>query len=1455
MLRADQQPSSSIPHLKPLPQLFARNCQHCHHCRPRFRLESAGDGCNSPTLHLAAIMTAVAHSPAFQPTLDTPGQIPIASLSPSSLDDSSHILALVVLVWPYSSSTETLALLLADPDIRKRKSKGQVKVVFRHGCAREVARTKVGIGDVVKLGLDGCEWTETGEAVSTPGKKIEWDLEYRRRVVLQILRGGEFQSGVNYTANESTATITNGTNGVVNGTYSPRPLLNGVNHRTPSTIQVPYLTPQKSLRTAGRPTFVDVAFDLAAEDDGYVPGQGRKRTKFARNSGAWSFVDTEEEVKEATVQLSDGQEIEQQPTPRSEETDLTVARADDAALSEDNVERAGDAVLDGISRASHGPIHAKPVDMLSPTRITDHRSSPLASPTAVMGPPLTPRKALRLQLGNSDVDGLQESPRSDATTTPRILPIPSPGLPLVSPLIQRTGAEVCYFPLFTPDLSELASSSTGSPANFAASPNLEVVTESPISEDVPISEGLSGSLQTPASGTETEATKLSEHAEITKVISATNGATGNFGHEEAQLSLLTGTPSIQDYNSSPDSAPATGKPQAVTQVIEIEEEDEDMYGASSEVTKLNTTNNVLPPTTEPLLSPLDVLEQFLRMSPVSTADTFTVPESYEARTLRSASLQQITVDMADGSSQRAQTPGLAAQKRSPIAYPELQSPFLQNRDHPSISSSSSRRSSNYHSRIQSLDGIGHEQGPFAEYISHLSHLSAIATNAPQFTAGQILPTNAPDQILPTNEPDNGLSVCTELPAQTTHATELLPVVPNHGVAEKVPEQPNEAAVFEPTQETTGLGNRLNRKSSDTDHDELSQLQEIQLQLLTPDLSQMQHFSPEPQREPIVEQAAAENTLPSPQYTQEVDENVNSREAHPSDIRVIGERPTTALSARNEGTMMGIFGKRFPQIWENETPEVQQEESETATQEPPLQAVVQQELPEESMTEKAVLSMAPDDLNVQTDTTTPRRISQRLSARKSVMANNVSSPYFTPRKAHREASSSPTRKENIRFPTPERVSLQSSPILENSNAPALDASSYSANLNSVSPSLGSKRPVSRRHTGLVTPLAYYAHLSSLHEHFGQLVDILAVCTESSPTPERAKLGPKDYHTTLRVADPSLASGEGTSATTVQIFRHVKNTLPSVSGGDTVILRNFKVQTSSRKFMLLSAETSSWAVFRGKSESATGDSDVVVSGPPIEYGPGEISRVKVLFRWWDSGGQKLFSPGKDAHNQEYPVRSSPELRSRSPIRKDFAKANPKPLPANSRRKGNMTDNVDSSNAVENFFASFANSDHVDAADTSVEEDVSSLVINQGPQPRLETNMTDHTASAVENIRQSPRASTRRKNNQTDNIGNEGSSDTEIIDDHDSRENSAPPLSDTTKHRNRRQSTISLTAASESGPTSFTPRRSARQSEKRRAKSPIVVHELRDGTKYVDGDDERRRSGSVVHELRDGLTYVDE
>jgi len=84
---------------------------------------------------------------------------------------------------------------------------------------------------------------------------------------------------------------------------------------------------------------------------------------------------------------------------------------------------------------------------------------------------------------------------------------------------------------------------------------------------------------------------------------------------------------------------------------------------------------------------------------------------------------------------------------------------------------------------------------------------------------------------------------------------------------------------------------------------------------------------------------------------------------------------------------------------------------------------------------------------------------------------------------------------------------------------------------------------------------------------------------------------------------------------QIFRPYKTVLPAVKEGDVILLRNFKVRTFNHSMMLLSTDTSAWAVFDGEMDEAR------VAGPPVEYGLAERSYADSLREWFREDGAAM------------------------------------------------------------------------------------------------------------------------------------------------------------------------------------------------------------------------------------------
>ncbi|KAK1821339.1 hypothetical protein LTR12_004225 [Friedmanniomyces endolithicus] len=181
-------------------------------------------------------------------------------------------------------------------------------------------------------------------------------------------------------------------------------------------------------------------------------------------------------------------------------------------------------------------------------------------------------------------------------------------------------------------------------------------------------------------------------------------------------------------------------------------------------------------------------------------------------------------------------------------------------------------------------------------------------------------------------------------------------------------------------------------------------------------------------------------------------------------------------------------------------------------------------------------------------------------------------------------------------------------------------------------------------GVSTSFGYFTTLSGLEEKLNattqdalgnNTVDILAVVTNSTKAPERAKGGPRDYYTIMRIADTSQPSN---GSIRVEVFRPWKAVLPVADVGDVVLLRAFAVKSKKRQAYLMSRDASSWCVWRygdtklgeaneGKPvwarRSVDGRPDGMreeIKGPPVELGEEERRHAGVLREWWITVGSK-------------------------------------------------------------------------------------------------------------------------------------------------------------------------------------------------------------------------------------------
>lgn len=256
-------------------------------------------------------------------------------------------------------------------------------------------------------------------------------------------------------------------------------------------------------------------------------------------------------------------------------------------------------------------------------------------------------------------------------------------------------------------------------------------------------------------------------------------------------------------------------------------------------------------------------------------------------------------------------------------------------------------------------------------------------------------------------------------------------------------------------------------------------------------------------------------------------------------------------------------------------------------------------------------------NVQTPIQSPKRKStprKSLSARLSHVPDVISA-WFSPRRssARTDVFDSPSAAQQP------KEDVLPHPTQEETDKPVGDAAQISA---------AAKMPqlTHTKSNGILTSTGYYTPLSRLEEYLNpasqgnNTVEIIAVVTDSTRKPERAKGGPKDYFTIFRTTEPSKSPA---SSVRVEVFRPWKAKLPVAEVGDVILLRGFIVKSRKRKPYLLSTDASGWCVWRYaefmRSESHTDglNSSSVreeVTGPPVELSEAERSHVRTLREWW-------------------------------------------------------------------------------------------------------------------------------------------------------------------------------------------------------------------------------------------------
>ncbi|KAK6066841.1 hypothetical protein SCUP234_11897 [Seiridium cupressi] len=226
--------------------------------------------------------------------------VPIAQLTPDT-SHSSAVHGIVTIVWPFNKVNNSVAFILAEPEFRLRRAKGQIRVNFVGSSAKAISECGLGSNDKIQLSLEGAELVVNNAKARIPGAESDWQLNFSERLRLQARLGetGETKHiDVDHPGNHEPAPAT-----------PAAPLQDAEVELPPLDLpSLPNLTAATPIKNTPFTALKDGEFESPAfvkrarisygslfeddifEEDGGVKGGGRKRTRFSLNPGSWRYT-------------------------------------------------------------------------------------------------------------------------------------------------------------------------------------------------------------------------------------------------------------------------------------------------------------------------------------------------------------------------------------------------------------------------------------------------------------------------------------------------------------------------------------------------------------------------------------------------------------------------------------------------------------------------------------------------------------------------------------------------------------------------------------------------------------------------------------------------------------------------------------------------------------------------------------------------------------------------------------------------------------------------------------------------------------------------------------------------------------------------------------------------------------------------------------------------------------
>ncbi|KAL4913138.1 hypothetical protein BDW62DRAFT_170320 [Aspergillus aurantiobrunneus] len=1206
-----------------------------------------------------------------EPTRST--VLPIAQLSPDhDRLHQSYIRSVVTLLWPYSSSTGSLSLLLAEPDFRLRRSNGQVKVLFHGHVAEEVARTHIGIGDHVYLGLAGSRLVKNDAATQTPGKGVSWDVHFDASASLEVWRDSKLLSTVKLN-NRTSLTPPPADNIAVAPTT---PIANGDFHASGPLGSTLWQSPAflgKSRMSFG---FTDPAIDPFVEEDGYVSGKGRKRPRFSMRSSEWRVVDEPESPRDRDL-----------PDDWMAIFDEELANGSDAGEET--------AVAQGPEENSVAPSSAV-VPEIVPAVDTDisMMDSQADASAAVATQPIehTDDDApfFRPHVAPSSVSELTKLGDLDyashlSTDTPHLHPIFSRGLPDPSPLVTMSNTPSEYL---TSAIDVAAAAQSILPTAAA-----EEVSERDKSATFP---------HTQSDGERThmdEEDAVTVYTDDVQILpdSVLNSGEAAFSprpsDSKVDTSTIIGDKTLGEAAEVSDHTGAHAA-ETVTSKAEPEEPDSDsgqgLRGEGAEdIDSLSSEGEADRASEKRLPAPLyqnaeddsdGVSATWSENEEVDT-EVEGIPKHDKFRPIQSES---VSLD----------------ESRNVSEEPGYSDDYDDEDDVGRSEEDASDQEEDYND--DELEGRPRDEYDYSGSESEPGYEEEPPQNVPSKTAEPeviVLDSDSEDEAPSERPADAANRHAEETPDEASYDSEnesQLKEVYDEGDLEddgfendQEDEDDHDKGVeHEGEEETEGAnedmedeqsmedekpidGSRSEPERMDEDvheHDAADEYFEAvqeqpDMETRAPPAEPLLHpeRSPEPNNLPashehigdfqpmlnysygprhdsldylatISESAERLNTISEsthPGYDMPVDPNLykfgTTQENITTEPNVVEHPRKSSVENDNEAAIesfRSIPERHLALQLDGAAPsEIVSESAEERTSIPNHNENRQLITPGPSQLVET--DQAPDLIESSGEMLpTPNLTQEALSKLESQQ------PPQTPTEARTfgvlESGSPPVAAVKLENgpnspelgesePAPPRVVVDTANVVDAAiPTPAGEAQVLQASIEVDDEAEGAiddneKAPVGRHYPGLRSKLSYFAPLATLIDHYNALVDTISIASEVTP-PIKAVSGKKDFILTLQLTDPSMAG------TTVyaQILRPYNPALPTLQEGDAILLRNFRVESFDHSVILVSDDTSAWAVFSASSE------DPEIAGPPVEYGAEERTFATDLRQWYVENG---------------------------------------------------------------------------------------------------------------------------------------------------------------------------------------------------------------------------------------------